>query len=89
MAQCKGKFGRLRWYYGYSDAPCGIAAFDNLADGTSLRFEPGNESDDEEKKAFRHNIAAIVREAEENKRLNREVQPGSRRILPRATLLGR
>ena len=79
--QIKEKFGRLRWYFGYSDAPCGIAAFDNLADGTSLRFEPGNESDDEEKRAFRHKIAAIVRQAEEKSKCTCEMcgSPGELR----------
>lgn len=71
-AQCKEKFGRLRWYFGYSDAPCGIAAFDNLADGTSLRFEPGIDNDDG-KETFRHEIAAIVREAEEKSKCTCEI----------------
>lgn len=35
-AQIKEKFGTLRFYYGYTDAPCGIAAFDNLATGESI-----------------------------------------------------
>ena len=37
-AQIKEKFGTLRFYYGFEDASCGIAAFDNLADGTNIRF---------------------------------------------------
>ena len=72
-AQCKEKFGRLRWYFGYTDAPCGIAAFDNLADGSSLRFEAGVDSDDEEKNVFRHEIAAIVREAEAKSKCTCEI----------------
>lgn len=63
-AQIKEKFGTLRFYYGYKDTPCGIAAFDSLG-GTSLRFEPGNENDDDKTRKLRHDIAQIVRAAEE------------------------
>ncbi|NLM19030.1 MAG: hypothetical protein GX217_03280 [Clostridiaceae bacterium] len=72
-AQIKEKFGTLRFYYGYEDAPCGIAAIDNLWDGTSIRFEPGNECDDEEKKKLRHDIAGIVRVAEERSKHTCEI----------------
>lgn len=65
-AQIKGKFGALRFYYGYKDAPCGIAAFDFLGSGTSLRFaEPENDDDDNKLYKRRHDIAQIVRAAEE------------------------
>ena len=65
-AQVKEKFGTLRFYYGYEDAPCGIAAIDNLTSGTSIRFAPGTGEDtDDAKKKLRQDIAAIVREAEE------------------------
>ena len=65
-AQIKEKFGTLRFYYGYEDAPCGIAAFDNLGTGTSIRPVPGiNGEDNEDKIKLRRDIAAIVREAEE------------------------
>ena len=64
-AQIKEKFGTMRLYYGYEDAPCGIAAFDFLGNGSSIRFEPGNENDGEKKKKLRHDISGIVRAAEE------------------------
>ena len=64
-AQIKEKFGTLRFYYGYEDAQCGIAAFDFLGSGKSIRIESGNESDDEQKENLRRDIAGIVREAEE------------------------
>lgn len=59
--QLKEKFATLRFYYSFEDAPCGIAALDYLGDGSSIRFEPGNENDDDEKKKLRHDIAQIVR----------------------------
>ena len=67
-AQIKEKFGTLRFYYGYEDAPCGIAAFDFLNSGVSLRFEPGNEGDDDATKKRRQDIAQIVRAAEKRSR---------------------
>ena len=64
-AQIKEKFGTLRFYYGYTDAPCGIAAFDNLATGESIRFEPRPEDViNDAKEKLRQDIQAIVREAE-------------------------
>lgn len=63
--QIKEKFGTLRFYYGFEDAPSGIAAVDFLGSGTSIRLESGSESVDEEKQELRRDIAAIVREAEE------------------------
>ena len=64
--QIKEKFGTLRFYYGYTDAPCGIAAFDNLATGESIRFEPKAEGDlDEAKVKLRKDIRAIVCAAEQ------------------------
>lgn len=65
-AQIKEKFGTLRFYYGYKDAPCGIAAFDNLATGQSIRFEPRSNVDiDDTKAKLRQDIRAIVRRVEE------------------------
>lgn len=64
-AQIKEKFGTLRFYFGYKDAPCRIAAFDFLENGTSIRFEQGNEHNDEAKKKLRREISSIVRAAEE------------------------
>jgi hypothetical protein len=56
----------LRFYYGYTDASCGIAAFDNLATGESIRFEPKSNAEiDDAKAKLRHDIRAIVRAAEE------------------------
>ena len=63
-AQIKEKFGTLRFYYGYQDAPCGIAAIDMIG-GSSIRFDAGNEDDDEQTKIFRQDIARIVHGAEE------------------------
>ena len=67
-AQIKEKFGTLRFYYGYEDAPCGIAAFDSLNGGVSMRFEPGNDGDDDATKKRRRDIAEIIRAAEERSR---------------------
>lgn len=50
-AQIKEKFGTLRLYYGYLDAPCRIAAFDNLATGDSIRFEFKSEGEIDDAKA--------------------------------------
>ena len=72
-AQIKEKFGTLRLYYGFEDAPCGIAAFDNLADGTSLRFAPEGENDDDDKTTFRQKIRDIIRAAEERSRYTCEI----------------
>lgn len=73
-AQIKEKFGTLRFYYGYTDAPCGIAAFDNLATGKSIRFEPKAEGDiDDTKARLRQDIRIIVRSAEKKSRHTCEV----------------
>ena len=73
-AQIKEKFGTLRFYYGYADAPCGIAAFDNLATGESIRFEPKADGDiDGAKAKLRQDIRSIVRTAEEKSRHTCEV----------------
>ena len=72
-AQIKEKFGTLRFYYGFEDAPCGIAAFDNLSDGTSIRFAPEKEDEDESKKTFRQKIRLIIREAEERSKYTCEM----------------
>lgn len=72
--QIKEKFGTLRIYYGYSDAPCGIAAFDNIATGESIRFEPHTEGDiSDEKKRLRKDIRSIVSAAEEKSKHTCEV----------------
>ena len=73
-AQIKEKFGTLRFYYGYTDAPCGIAAFDNLATGESIRFEPKSEGEvDDAKAKRRQDIRAIVRSAEQKSKSTCEV----------------
>ncbi|MBO4889464.1 MAG: hypothetical protein J5574_00615 [Lachnospiraceae bacterium] len=72
-AQIKEKFGTLRFYYGFEDAPCGIAAFDNLADGTSIRFAPEGVNEDIDKKEFRNKIREIIREAEERSKYTCEI----------------
>ena len=70
-AQIKEKWGTLRFYYGYKDAPCGIAAMDFIGSGISIRFAPdrGTEDADSEeecnKRKLRKDIARIVRNAEE------------------------
>ena len=73
-AQIKEKFGTLRFYYGYTDAPCGIAAFDNLATGESIRFEPKADGDiDDAKAKLRQDIRSIVRATEKKSRYTCEV----------------
>ena len=73
-AQIKEKFGTLRFYYGYTDDPCGIAAFDNLATGENMRFEPKAEGDiDDTKAKLRQDIRSIVRTAEEKSKHTCEV----------------
>ena len=72
-AQIKEKFGTLRFYYGFEDAPCGIMAIDSLADGTSIRFSPGGENEDDEKKALRDRIREIIRAAEERSKYTCEI----------------
>lgn len=73
-AQIKEKFGTLRFYYGYIDAPCGIAAFDNLATGESIRFEPKSEGKiDDAKAKLRQDIRAIVRATEQKSKITCEV----------------
>ena len=70
-AQIKEKWGTLRFYYAYKDAPCGIAAMDFIGSGISIRFAPGKESEDADsleecnKRMLRKDIARIVRNAEE------------------------
>ena len=72
--QIKEKFGTLRFYYGYTDAPCGIAAFDNLSTGQSVRFEPKAESDiDDATAKRRQDIRSVVRTAEEKSKHTCEV----------------
>ena len=72
--QIKEKFGTLRFYYEYTDAPCGIAAIDNLSTGESVRFKPKEEGDTDDPKAkLRQDIRLIVRRAEEKSRRTCEV----------------
>ena len=68
--QIKEKFGTLRFYYSYTDAPCKIAAFDNLATGETIRFEP---KVDDAKAKLRHDIRLIVRSAERKSQCTCEV----------------
>ena len=70
--QVKERFGTLRFYYEFEDAPLKIAAFDFIG-SVSVRFEPKNEADDEIKKNFRHDIATIVRAAEERSKHTCEI----------------
>ena len=70
-AQIKEKWGTLRFYYGYKDASCGIAAMDFIGSGNSIRFNPDRESEDvdsvedDNKRRLREDIAQIIRNAEE------------------------
>ena len=73
-AQIKEKFGTLRFYYGYIDAPCGIAAFDKLTTGESIRLEPKSEGKiDDAKAKLRQDIRVIVRAAEQKSKNTCEV----------------
>lgn len=65
VEQVKEKFATLRFYYNFDDAPCGLQAIDFLG-GSSLRFEPHNENEDDTKKKLRHDISQIVRSYEDN-----------------------
>lgn len=72
--QIKEKFGTLRFYYSYTDAPCKIAAFDNLATGKSIRFEPKSEGKvDDAKAKRRQDIRMIVRSAEQKSECTCEI----------------
>ena len=70
-AQIKEKWGTLRFYYGYKDAPCGIAAMDFIGSGISIRFDPDKDdkaadsTEGNKKRRLREDIAKIVRNAEE------------------------
>ena len=69
-AQIKEKWGTLRFYYGYKDSPCGIAAMDFIESGISIRFDPEKEDyatdsvDASKNRMLREDIAKIVRKAE-------------------------
>lgn len=65
VEQIKEKFAGLRFYYSFEDAECPVAAFDFLNEGISVRLQPKKESDDENKKKLRNDIAQIVRNYEE------------------------
>ena len=71
--QIKEKFGTLRFYYGYKDAPCRLAAIDNVGAGTGIRFVLGNTDDDENTGKLRHEIALIIRAAEEKSKTTCEI----------------
>jgi predicted RNA-binding Zn-ribbon protein involved in translation (DUF1610 family) len=58
--QIKGKFASPRFYYSFEDTPCALQIIDFLG-GSSLRFEPYNENDDDTKKKLRHDLSQIVR----------------------------
>lgn len=62
--QIKEKFGALRIYYEYLDAPCKVAAFDFLGIG-SMRFKPGMDEIDDNKRKLHEDIYFIVKVAEE------------------------
>lgn len=62
--QVKEKFAALRFYYSFENEAPHIMAFDGL-DGSSIRFEPGSCTQDEDQKKLRHDIAQIVRTYEE------------------------
>ena len=64
-SQIKEKYGTLRWYYEYLDTPSGIAAFDMINAGVSIRFKPKSENADEKTKRLREDIDKIIEEAEE------------------------
>jgi hypothetical protein len=64
LKQIKEKFASLRFYYSFEDTPCALQAIDFLG-GSSLRFEPYNENDDDIKKKLRHDISQIVRAFED------------------------
>ena len=90
--QIKEKLGTLRFYYGFTDDPYGIVAIDNIASGTSLKFAPESKDVDAKKRAFRDEIAEIVRAAEkksgytceicgaETGKLRNDISLGIRRI---------
>ena len=63
-AQIKEKFGTLRFYYSYTDGPCGTTAFDKLANGESLSLNPATEAEDDTGTKRRKDIRAIVSAAE-------------------------
>lgn len=70
-AQIKEKWGTLRFYYGYKDVSCGIAAMDFIGSGISIRLDPDRDSqdtdstEDSNQRRLREDIAKIVRNAEE------------------------
>ena len=64
VEQIKEKFSSLRYYYSFEDSPCPLQAFDCLNDGSGIRFRPKIESDNEDKKTLRKEIAEIVRKYE-------------------------
>lgn len=62
VEQIKEKFASLRFYYSYPDSPPAFHALDFLG-GSSIRLYP--ESDNDEHKGLRKDIAEIVRKYEE------------------------
>ena len=63
VTQIKQKFGTLRFYYGYENAPCPINAFDFPNARLSLRLIPDSDTD-EQTNQLRKDIAQIVRNFE-------------------------
>lgn len=63
VLQVKEKFASLRFYYEYKDSPRPLQAIDFIGSGTGLRMTPDN-SDDEQKKKLRKDIAEFVRSYE-------------------------
>ena len=60
ILQIKEKFGTLRFYYKFKGVSGELQAIDFLG-VASLRFEPQNCEDNEEKKKLRHDISELVR----------------------------
>jgi len=63
VLQVKEKFATLRFYYSFKGVSCELQAIDFLA-GSSLRFEPHKDEDNDSTKKLRHDISKIVRSYE-------------------------
>lgn len=72
VEQVKEKFAALRFYHPFEGAPCSIQASDCLSDDSGIRFQPKNESDNEDKKNVRKDSAQVVRKYEGKSKLVRE-----------------
>ena len=64
VEQVKEKFTSLRFYYSFEEMPSSIQAIDSLNDGFGIRFQSQCETDNDEKKKLRSDIAQIVRKYE-------------------------